>query len=385
MKQLKYIIYSLWLATLAACDKGDMPVQHPDNYDWITFAVQTRLVKSRASSYEAYDPTRHPNTMGVFGYYDMAQYSALTATQATTVAQPNPIYDNATVTYDMDTQNWSETSRKRWDAYKGAASFDFFAYMPRTEGTKVMRVAANTYTLSVPFTMPDAAPLLSDSRQAPIICTLPEHKEGTTANGDQFTFERVVKLRFDQTLTAYRLLFQLDGSMGAIRQFHIKSVTLSGNLAVGGTVSRTYTWDNGEWNAQSIQWTVNRQAVKDAPIAYANNSTDKDATAYDDKTQSITVTADGYKQWGGTFYVIPDAQFRPTISVTYDVVLTAQDSTTVTTRKNVTSNILLNTKNFDNLTIGSTATVNPIRILIQPRYLYVLADDDAYTGHLLID
>lgn len=29
--------------------------------------------------------------------------------------------------------------------------------------------------------------------------------------------------------------------------------------------------------------------------------------------------------------------------------------------------------------------INPIRILIQPRYLYVLADEDAYTGQLLID
>ena len=55
------------------------------------------------------------------------------------------------------------------------------------------------------------------------------------------------------------------------------------------------------------------------------------------------------------------------------------------TRKNVTSVITLNKDNFGNLTTGKTAMINPIRILIQPRYLYVLADQDAYTGHLLID
>ena len=56
----------------------------------------------------------------------------------------------------------------------------------------------------------------------------------------------------------------------------------------------------------------------------------------------------------------------------------------VITRKDVTSNIILNKNNFPSLTTGTTAMINPIRILIQPHYLYVLADQDAYTGHLLI-
>ena len=57
----------------------------------------------------------------------------------------------------------------------------------------------------------------------------------------------------------------------------------------------------------------------------------------------------------------------------------------VITRKGVTSAIELNEKNFESLKQGVTAMIYPIRILIQPRYLYVLADEDAYTGHLLID
>ena len=71
--------------------------------------------------------------------------------------------------------------------------------------------------------------------------------------------------------------------------------------------------------------------------------------------------------------------------MTYDVELIAEDGTTMVTRKNVTSVITLNKDNFGNLTTGKTAMISPIRILIQPRYLYVLADQDAYTGHLLID
>ena len=66
--------------------------------------------------------------------------------------------------------------------------------------------------------------------------------------------------------------------------------------------------------------------------------------------------------------------------------MTTQDGKTpITTRKDVTSSILLNKDNFSNINTGSTATINSIRILIQPRYLYVMSDQDAYTGYLLID
>lgn len=99
----------------------------------------------------------------------------------------------------------------------------------------------------------------------------------------------------------------------------------------------------------------------------------------------MRVTSAGYTQWGADIYTIPDAKFLPVINVKYDVEFIAEDGTTIVTRKNVTSGITINKDNFSSLTTGKTAMISPIRILIQPRYLYVLADEDAYTGQLLID
>ena len=84
-------------------------------------------------------------------------------------------------------------------------------------------------------------------------------------------------------------------------------------------------------------------------------------------------------------YMIPDVTFTPEISVNYDVVFTNESGTEVITRKNITSSVLLNKVNFSNLVNGEPGVINPIRILIQPRYLYVIADEDAYTGRLLIE
>ncbi len=381
LKQLTYLI--IVLASLTACEHDDMPIQHADRYDYITFSVQTGKMLTRANAYEAYDPARHPATMGVFGYYDMAGYAALTraASEASATPNPNPVFDNETVTYDEASALWNSAELKRWDAYTGATSFDFFACMPRTSGTQVSRTSTDTYTLALPFQMPDAVPFLTDTRQAPILCALPEHRESTVANGSQFSFDRNVKFKFDQTLVGYKLLFMLDAKMNNLRQFRIKRVALSGTIATKGTVSRTYVWDNKAWTAQNIQWTVSRQDIADAPVAYVAS----DDKAYDNEAQTLLATSADYKQWGGTLYFIPDAKFLPTISVTYDVELLAEDGSTVITRKDVTSTIVLNKSNFSTLTTGQIATINPVRILIQPRYLYVLADDDAYTGHLLIE
>lgn len=172
--------------------------------------------------------------------------------------------------------------------------------------------------------------------------------------------------------------------MNAIRHFRIHSVTLSGTLATSCTISRSYTWNDASnsWNASDIGWSdVQRAPFVDTPIPYKGY----DSKAYDDATQTAIVTSEGYTQWGSDFFTIPDADFTPKIKVTYDVELIAEDGKTMVTRKNATSVITLNKENFGNLTTGKTAMINPIRILIQPRYLYVLADQDAYTGHLLID
>lgn len=73
----------------------------------------------------------------------------------------------------------------------------------------------------------------------------------------------------------------------------------------------------------------------------------------------------------------------PTVAVTYDVILKDENGETVT-RKDVTSTIVLGNRYFETLNPTNTAAIYNINILIQPRYLYVLADQDAYTGHLLI-
>ncbi|WP_337639798.1 hypothetical protein [Prevotella sp.] len=367
MKHLSSIAAIISLASLSACDSSDMPIQHADSYGYITFSAQSQKILTRTNPYEAYNPERHPATMGVFGYQDNE------------VAEP--IFHNETATYNASTQSWTTTPPKRWADYPNASSFNFFAYMPHTEGATLKRTLNGTGILSFPFSMENAtSPVIFDTKAAPIICALPISKGAITTENE----DRVINLKFDQTLTGYSLSFRLDAKMNAIRHFRIHSVTLSGNLATSCTITRSYTWNNvtSSWSASEIGWSdVKRAPFVDTPIPYKSYGSE----AYDDATQTAIVTSEGYTQWGSDFFTIPDADFTPKIKVTYDVELIAEDGTTVVTRKNVTSVITLNKDNFGNLTTGKTAMINPIRILIQPRYLYVLADQDAYTGHLLID
>ena len=367
MKHLSSIAAIISLASLSACDSSDMPIQHADSYGYITFSAQSQKILTRTNPYEAYNPERHPATMGVFGYQDNE------------VAEP--IFHNETATYNASTQSWTTTPPKRSADYPNASSFNFFAYMPHTEGATLKRTLNGTGILSFPFSMENAtSPVIFDTKAAPIICALPISKGAITTENE----DRVINLKFDQTLTGYSLSFRLDAKMNAIRHFRIHSVTLSGNLATSCTITRSYTWNNvtSSWSASEIGWSdVKRAPFVDTPIPYKSYGSE----AYDDATQTAIVTSEGYTQWGSDFFTIPDADFTPKIKVTYDVELIAEDGTTVVTRKNVTSVITLNKDNFGNLTTGKTAMINPIRILIQPRYLYVLADQDAYTGHLLID
>lgn len=367
MKHLSSIAAIISLASLSACDSSDMPIQHADSYGYITFSAQSQKILTRTNPYEAYSPERHPATMGVFGYQDNEA--------------ADPIFRNETATYNASTQSWPTTPPKRWADYPNASSFNFFAYMPHTEGATLKRTLNGTGILSFPFSMENAkSPVIFDTKAAPIICALPISKGAITTENE----DRVINLKFDQTLTGYSLSFMLDAKMNAIRHFRIHSVTLSGNLATSCTITRSYTWNNvsNSWSASEIGWSeVHRAPFVDTPIPYKGYG----SKTYDDATQTAIVTSAGYTQWGSDFFTIPDADFTPKIKVTYDVELIAEDGTTVVTRKNVTSVITLNKDNFGNLTTGKTAMINPIRILIQPRYLYVLADQDAYTGHLLID
>ena len=369
MKHLSSIAAIIYLASLSACGSSDMPVQYADSYGYITFSAQSQKILTRTNPYEAYNPERHPATMGIFGY------------QNNDVAKP--IFLNETATYNASTQSWPTATQKRWADYPDASSFSFFAYMPQIEGAKLSKTVSGTYTLSFPFAMANGtSPVIFDTKAAPIICALPISKAGI----DVENVDRLVDLKFDQTLTGYSLYFKLDATMNAIRHFRIHSVTLSGYLATSCTVSRSYTWSNAtsSWSAQDIGWSdVQRSTFVDTHIPYKSYEDNK--TYYDDDTHTAIVTSAGYTQWGTDFYTIPDEAFTPDIKVTYDVELIAEDGSTVVTRKGVTSKITLNKKNFGNLTTGKTAMLNPIRILIQPHYLYVLADQDAYTGRLLID
>ena len=402
------------LAILTACESNDMPIQHADNYAYISFSAKTEKTLTRTNPYEAYDAAKHPATMGVFGYYSRTSHPNLDGA--------NSIYSNESVSYNSTTENWTATSRKRWNDYLGkATSFHFFAYMPKVDGAMVKEEKSDassststsrTFTLSFPFAMSTPAeetstentssnhtpsPVIFDIRKAPIICALPQSREGKDAQNTEYTFERVVNFKFDQTMTGYRLLFKLDTKMGAVRLFRIKRVTLSGKLATSGTVSRSYTWDETKklWTqGAAIEWkeddiTYTDYTATPFEIPYKEN-TDNTLTAFENATKSILLdnSIKDYTQWGPAFYTIPDKNFTPIIKVTYDVVFKDEKQQEVITRKDITSAIELNEKNFESLKNqkqGVTAMIYPIRILIQPRYLYVLADEDASTGHLLID
>ena len=383
MKKSKPIISSIaLLAGLTACSSNDMPIQHSDQYDNITFTVETQKVVTRANDYEEYNPEQHPLQMGVFGYQANSQTSDHTLLND---------FNNQQVTFDKSQKNWGYGEPKKWEDYKETRFFDFLAYMPYQANTANTEKQASitiqtdaaknteTYTLSVPYnptTYESASPFVFDSKNAPIICALPEHREVKDADGTKKSFDHTIRFKFDQTLIGYKLLFKLDPKMGAIRQFHIKKVQITGEkIPTSCTITRNFTYDKNTqvWSAEGIQWTgITLQTfTNDNPVIIPFKET--------------VVTPSDYAQWGGTFYTIPYAAFEPTIQVTYDVEMKAQDGTAIVTREDVTSSILLNKSNFGSFNSSATATIYPIRILIQPRYLYVMTDQDAYTGHLLID
>lgn len=398
MKKLKYILSQFAiLASLSACDSSNMPVQHSDHYDEITFTVETQKVENqkaksqnaetRANEYEKYDPTLHPEQMGVWGYY----YAIKQLGNAGT-----PIFNNQLVSYDSSQNAWGYSDPKKWEDFTDARHFDFFAYMPYQEGTGSSIAIStdadsntDTYTLSVPYapsTSSSNSPFLIDAKNAPIICALPEHRTVKSDQDEKLSFEHTVKFKFDQTLIGYKLLFKLDPTMGAIRQFHIKSVNITGEIPISGTITRAFTYSTNtkKWTAGKIIWKdiATRTYTKDDPviIPYQNTSSSENQSS-----SSLEISSTEYQPWGDIFYTIPLATFQPSINVTYDVKMTTQDGKKTITRENVTSSILLNKDNFSNINTGSTATINSIRILIQPRYLYVMSDQDAYTGYLLID
>ena len=51
------------LAILTACESNDMPIQHADNYAYISFSAKTEKTLTRTNPYEAYDAAKHPATI----------------------------------------------------------------------------------------------------------------------------------------------------------------------------------------------------------------------------------------------------------------------------------------------------------------------------------
>lgn len=389
MKKKQYItLLTMVLIGMNACESSDLPIQHADSYDYITFAVKTQKTQTRAQEYEGYDASRHPHTLGAFGYYNLSAHDF-----ASTEGTNHAIFNNETVDYDKTSGNWKTNPERKWDDYK-SNNFDFFGYMPQNKQASLTKssTSESTYVLSIPYTIPlindKPSPILfeKDLSKAPIICALPEHKEGTTAAGTEKTFERVVEMKFDQTMTGYYLNFQLDTRMNKLRHFRIKGVKIYGTLPTGGTLSRSYTFKENSWTAEAIKWTDLQTTVFDAnngiPLAK-----DKDAKKTASPTDGETLNIDDTKfhRWGATFYAPSTTLFVPTIAVTYDVTMEDENKTEVITRENVTSTIILDKQYFETLKPESTATIYPINILIQPRFLYVLADQDAWSGFLLVD
>lgn len=385
MKKKQYItLLTTVLIGLNACESSDLPIQRADSYDYITFAVKTQKTQTRAQEYEGYDANRHPHTLGVFGYYNLSAHDF-------TSAEGNAIFNNETVNYDKTSGNWKTNPERKWDDYK-SNNFDFFGYMPRNAQASLTKPSTqeSTYVLSIPYTIPQLkdkpSPILFDLKQAPIICALPEHKEGTTAAGTEKTFERVVEMKFDQTMTGYYLNFQLDTRMNILRHFRIRGVKIYGTLPTGGTLSRSYTFNGNSWTAENIKWTDLQTKEFDATTGIAL-AKDKDAKnpAPPAANDTLNLNDTKFRRWGATFYAPSTTLFVPTIAVTYDVTMEDENKKEITTRKDVTSTIILNQQYFSTLKPESTATIYPINILIQPRFLYVLADQDAWSGFLLVD
>lgn len=387
MKKKLYItLLTTVLIGMNACESSDLPIQHADSYDYITFAVKTQKTQTRAQEYEGYDASRHPHTLGVFGYYNLSAHDFASA-EGTNHA----IFNNETVEYDTQSGNWKTEPERKWDDYK-SNNFDFFGYMPQNTQASLTKSSTqeSTYVLSIPYTIPQlndkTSPILFDLKQAPIICALPEHKEGTAAAGTEKTFERVVEMKFDQTMTGYYLNFQLDTRMNKLRHFRIKGVKIYGTLPIGGTLLRSYTFKGNSWTAEPIKWTDLQTTVFDATTGIAlakDKDAENPASPKDDETLNLNDT--NFRRWGATFYAPSTTLFVPTIAVTYDVTMEDENKTEVITRKDVTSTIILNQQYFSTLKPESTATIYPINILIQPRFLYVLADQDAWSGFLLVD
>lgn len=342
------------MAIVTSCSNDDLAVTQPDEfYSPISFGVESTngeakiITRADAHSHIAYNSTRDPETMGVYGFCN--------------VTDKETIFKNVEATYDAGaTPKWGYDNTKYWGEYAEGTDFDFFAYMPYKEEEATLTGSGSVRTLSFPVT---TDPISFNSKSG-LICHAPVHK---SVLGETIPFQ------MDQILTGLQFEFQLGTRMDMIREFKITKVELYGSFPTSGTVSRTYTKAGSTWSAGDVTWSnlVNTAKVKN------------DALTIKNAPSELIINQSATKTWGDPFYVIPDASFAPTIKVTYDVIV---EGTTEVSRKGVESIIVFNSDNFSKYTsAGVTGKINPVKINIVPSYLYVLADSDQLQGYLVLE
>lgn len=360
MDMKKAYIYTIGVALLTACS-SDINYEMPDNYtNEITFAVgsiRNSEVASRADDHThttAYDPAKHPTSLGVYGYADAAK-----------------IYDNARFNYVTDKWVYNDDATKRyWEEFSYAQSIDFIGYLYGNAALPAAGItkSGSNYTLTFPAELDKPVLLASEVDAAPLVCCKPVHTSTLLPN---VTFE------MDRTLTGYTVWFSLGEKMNAVRNFKVTAVKVSGNAPKSGTVQCVYNS-----TGKAVTWTGLGTATDfDVPLEW------NDAES---NPKSLTVNSNtDFLKWGESgvtsqaFFAIPSATFEPVINVTYDVVLDDPNGDVIT-RKGVVSNITINSTNFTGYTTGSTGKIHPIKIKIVPSYLYVLADKDQTSGYLLL-
>ena len=389
MRNFEKIVFSLALTlALAGCSNEDFLTTASDETKVMSFSIGSGISeltsKAPAEGYRAWK-TGDPTSFGVYGIYNQ------------NIDSKAQLFDNQLVsTTDGVTCTYSPL--KYWADYTWCESFDFFGYMPKmADNTSVPPVArngvklekdGNEYTLSFPVTLDDA--VTSDVVTVPLICHAPVHK---TKVGETINFQ------MDQVLTGFNLEFTLGTEMSDLRDFLIKEVKITGAadvLPYKGLVSRTYTYDPsaGTWTSGNVTWSniEKKGSAIDYAVPYVNNGSAEKGTAvmYDNGAQTLrigytnrAITTTG--KWGADFFAIPSADFKPNISVKYDVQVMNEDGTYTTTRENITNTIQFSDSFFTSYTEGgAVGKLNKITVQIIPDYLYVLADADQRLGYLVI-
>lgn len=349
MANYKLYIALLSVPFIAGCSGDDLEqyAQRADNADEIGFLLKTENVTRRYSK-----DNPHPETMGTFGYHDLNETNMK--------KDKYIIFKNDSVTYSDG--EWTYEPVKFWPEYSAYTSFDFFGYMPY-DSLATFTGSGNLYTLSFGATLDDA--MMLEGKNAPLICNSPHHKDAP---------RDIVRFDMDQTLTSFQLKFKLGTKMSKVREFEITKVKVSGKFPYKGTITRTYKFDeeNKVWGDSSIVWKKVAKMTSEKTLDIKNEG------------GSLTLQDDEFHNWGSPFYAIPVTDFKPTISVTYNVKVA--DNGTVT-RENVTNKIIFNEDNFANLKKWAIAPgkLNTLEIAIVPDHLYILADQDQYIGYLVME